>query len=99
MNQPHLLTVAVLGAALAGIAGGCGRSQPANVIVVLVDTMRPDRLGVYGNPRGLTPAIDQLAAGATVFQRAYAQSSWTDPSVASLFTSRYQSQHGVISFG
>ncbi len=99
MNRPSILTVAVLGAALAGIAGGCGRLQPANVIVVLVDTMRPDRLGVYGNPRGLTPAIDQLAAGGTVFQRAYAQSSWTDPSVASLFTSRYQSQHGVISFG
>lgn len=99
MIRPYMLTAAVVGAALAGAAAGCGRSQPANVIIVLVDTLRPDRLGVYGNGRGLTPAIDELASGGTVFRRAYAQSSWTNPSVATLFTSRYQSQHGIISFG
>jgi arylsulfatase A-like enzyme len=97
MLRHYTLAVAVLGAALAASVG-CGRSQQPNVIIVLVDTMRPDRLGVYGNGRGLTPAIDDLASRGTVFHRAYAQSSWTNPSVASLFTSRYQSQHGIISF-
>jgi arylsulfatase A-like enzyme len=53
---------------------------------------------VYGNPRGLTPFLDELARKGTVFANAYAPSSWTCPSVASLFTSRYGSQHRVDSF-
>jgi arylsulfatase A-like enzyme len=78
----------------------CARAshRPPNVVVVLIDTLRWDRLGAYGSGRGLTPFLDQFAERATVFHRAYAQSSWTNPSVASLFTSRYQSQHGVITF-
>jgi arylsulfatase A-like enzyme len=54
---------------------------------------------VYGNSRGLTPFLDSLAQRAVVFHQAYAQAPWTNPSVASLFTSRFQSQHGVVSFG
>ena len=69
--------------------------SPPNVIVVLVDTLRADRLGVYGNRSGLTPYLDELARRGTVFSNAYASSSWTCPSVASLFTSRYPSQHQV----
>src|SRR4029077_19987084 len=62
------------------------------------DTLRADRLGSYGNPRGLTPFLDELAARGTVFTHAYAASSWTCPSVASLFTSRYPSQHRVADY-
>lgn len=82
------------------LAAGCTQAPttPPNIIVVLIDTLRPDRLGAYGNARGLSPFLDELASRSTVFQNAYAQSSWTSASVASLFTSRYQSQHGVISF-
>jgi arylsulfatase A-like enzyme len=79
----------------------CRGHQPASrpdVLVVVVDTLRADRLGAYGNRDGLTPFLDSLAARGTVFRRAYAQTSWTNPSVASLLTSRYQSQHGVITF-
>jgi arylsulfatase A-like enzyme len=53
-------------------------------------------LGAYGSTRGLTPFLDDLATKATVFRNAYAASSWTPPSVASLFTSRYPSQHRVV---
>ena len=62
----------------------------------MVDTLRADRLGAYGNTRGLTPFLDQRAAAGTMFRRAYAASSWTPPSVASLFTSRYPIQHRVV---
>src|SRR5437667_1335103 len=81
------------------LLAACSRSpaRAPNVVVVLVDTLRADRLGVYGNTRGLTPFLDSLAERGVVFHQAYAQSSWTNPSVASLFTSRYQSQHGVVS--
>jgi arylsulfatase A-like enzyme len=81
------------------LAVGCARERAApNILLIVVDTLRADRLGAYGNRRGLTPFIDELAARAYVFRHAYAQSSWTNPSVASLLTSRYQSQHGIITF-
>ena len=80
------------------ILAACGAPSPPDIIVIVGDTLRADRLGSYGNPRGLTPFLDSIAERATVFRSAYAQSSWTNPSVASLFTSRYPSQHGVITF-
>lgn len=81
---------------LLGGAASCSKpSEPPNVILVVVDTLRADRVGVYGNTRGLTPFIDELATRGTVFANAYAPSSWTVPSVASLFTSRYPTQHQV----
>ena len=73
------------------------RARP-NVVVVVADTFRIDRLGAYGNQRGLTPFLDQLATRGIVFRNAYATSSWTCPSVASLFTSRYPSQHRVVDY-
>jgi arylsulfatase A-like enzyme len=96
MRRLIALTLCVLAA---GLGTACGRPTPPNVVFVVVDTLRPDRLGVYGDGRGLTPFVDSLAERAYVFHRAYAQSSWTNPSVASMLTSRYQSQHNVISFG
>src|SRR5438067_3051829 len=74
----------------------CGKPAPPNVVVVVADTLRADRLGAYGGTRALTPFLDALAARATVFTHAYAQSSWTEPSMASLFTSRFESQHGIV---
>ena len=51
-----------------------------------------------GNGSRLTPFLDSLAQRGVFFRNAYAQSSWTNASVASLMTSRYQSQHGITSF-
>ena len=80
------------------LALGCGSDSPPNIVLIVVDTLRADRLGDYGNTRNLTPTIDTLARRGTLFQSAYSQSSWTSPSVASLMTSRYQLQHGVLGF-
>jgi arylsulfatase A-like enzyme len=85
-------------AAAALLLTACSAAPPPDIIVLVGDTLRADRLGSYGNTRGLTPFMDSLAQRAVVFRNAYATSSWTNPSVASLFTSRYPSQHGVISF-
>jgi len=73
-------------------------TTPPNIVMIVIDTLRADQLGAYGNPRGLTPFLDALAARGTVFTNASATSSWTCPSVASLFTSRYATQHGVHGF-
>jgi arylsulfatase A-like enzyme len=72
---------------------GSGCSQPAHpdVVIVLFDTLRRDHVGTYGYERDTTPTIDAIAREGLVFDRAVAQSSWTRPSVASLFTSRYHS--------
>lgn len=70
------------------------RDKP-NVILILVDTLRADKLGVYGNNDGLTPVIDALAKDSVVFKNCYAPSSWTVPSVVSMFTGVWPAQHGV----
>jgi arylsulfatase A-like enzyme len=85
--------IAVLAVAIAACGWGSGSRKP-NVIVVLLDTMRADRLGTYGAPRP-TPFLDRLAAGSLVYDRAYAPSSWTVPSIASLFVAQYPSEHRV----
>src|SRR5579862_4442978 len=80
---------------LAVVALGCAPpspSEPPNVLLIVVDTLRADRLGAYGSVRRLTPFLDGLASRGIVFQRAYASSCWTNPS---LFTSRSAWQHGV----
>jgi len=70
------------------------KAQP-KIILISLDTTRPDRLGCYGNTAARTPAIDRLAAMGTVFERAYSTSSWTKPAHASVFTGRYPLAHGA----
>lgn len=76
-----------------------GPSEPKNVLVYLVDTLRPDYLGCYGQELPLTPNIDALAKDSVLFERALAQAPWTQPSVASIFTSLDPRAHGVQDFG
>lgn len=68
---------------------------PKKVVVILLDTLRPDYLGFYGFRYETAPFLARLAKQATVFLNAFSTSSWTAPSVASLFTSLYPPQHGV----
>ncbi len=77
--------------ALALFALACGGADPRrpDVILVVVDTLRADRLSCYGYPRATSPVIDGLAAEGTLFRDATAQSGWTLPSMASLLTGRY----------
>jgi hypothetical protein len=66
-----------------------------HVVLILVDAMRADRLGAYAGTAG-TPAIDELARHGTVFTNACAQAPSTRPSVSSLMTGRFPSQHGIV---
>ncbi|MBP63796.1 MAG: hypothetical protein CMJ62_19900 [Planctomycetaceae bacterium] len=72
------------------------RKPGVNVIIIVNDTMRRDRMEVH-NGTAKTPAFDQFSRENLLFERAYTQSPWTKPSVATLFTSLYPSQHGVVS--
>jgi arylsulfatase A-like enzyme len=66
-----------------------------NLLFVLVDTMRADRLGTYGYPRDTSPRIDALAADGVRFAQQLSQSSWTKCSMASLWTGLYPARTGV----
>ncbi len=66
-----------------------------NVIVYLIDTLRPDYLGTYGHPTPTSPEIDAFAAESLVFEHAWAQASWTRPATASLLTGLYPTGHGA----
>jgi arylsulfatase A-like enzyme len=67
-----------------------------NVVVILVDTLRPDYLDAYGYPRSTAPFLAEMAMKSVVFEQAFSTSSWTVPSIASLFTSAYPHQHQVV---
>lgn len=73
-----------------------GRPQDVNVILIVNDTMRRDRLGVYGGSAA-TPVFDEFAREHLYFDRAFSNAPWTKPSIATLFTSTYPSQHRLAS--
>lgn len=74
------------------------RGGGPSVLFIVVDTLRADRLHCYGFPHPTSPRIDALAAEGTLFERVVSSSSWTVPSVASLFTGTYVSSHKMTAF-
>jgi arylsulfatase A-like enzyme len=82
--------------ALALPAGCRPDRRPPNVVLIAVDTLRADRVNVYGyQRRRLTPHIDALARDGIVFESHVAAAPWTTPSQMSLLTSLSPSAHGV----
>ncbi|MFQ5706559.1 MAG: sulfatase [bacterium] len=67
-----------------------------NVLVILIDALRYDHLGCYGYAKPTSPNIDNFARESLVFTNSFSQSNHTKPSIASLFTSLYPSQHHVV---
>jgi choline-sulfatase len=88
-----------LAGVLLGAAFGCGPREPENgirnVLLIAVDTLRPDHLGTYGNAAIQTPMVDGLAANGTLFEQAVTPVPVTAPAFASLLTSTYPPTHGV----
>ena len=91
MPKALLLAIALLAASVALAA------EPArpSIILVVVESLRRDHVGCYGYGRATTPALDRFAAEGAQFRDAVAASSWTMPSVMSLFTSQPPALHGV----
>ena len=84
---------------LALFAGSCAREkEPANLVLITVDTLRPDRLGYNGASRPTSPTIDRLAREGVVFTHATSVSGWTLPSMATVFTGHYPKDHGAVDF-
>jgi arylsulfatase A-like enzyme len=79
-------------------AAGCGppAESPPNIVLISIDTLRHDFLGVTGAPQGVSPRLDRLARSGVVFTDALSTTSWTLPSHVSLLTGQYPPSHGVI---
>jgi arylsulfatase A-like enzyme len=69
-------------------------APPETVIVVLIDTLRQDALGAYGEPSGASPCLDALAREGVSFRNAISTSGWTLPAVGSLLTATWPTVHG-----
>src|SRR5688572_485714 len=92
-----LLSDVVLAVAALGSQGACFRveQQRPNVLLIVLDTTRRDRLSLYGYARETSPCLAALAREAAVFTQAYSTSSWTSSAHASLFTGLYPAAHHV----
>jgi arylsulfatase A-like enzyme len=71
------------------------RNSGINVLLITVDTLRPDHLSAYGYARKTSPAIDELASRGVVFDLAFTYWPKTRGSFAAMFTSLIASQHGL----
>jgi arylsulfatase A-like enzyme len=69
-----------------------------NVLFVLIDTLRADRLGSYGYARDTSPALDRLARSGVRFERNMSQSAWTKTSMASLWTALNPARTGITRY-
>ena len=82
--------------------GACRKGPPAaprNVVLVTIDTLRADRLGVYGATAATSPVIDALARTSTLFDAAVPTCPATAPSVASILTGNHRATHRVFGNG
>ncbi len=91
----------LLAVALTAIVAGLGAllggpDKPRNVLLIVVDTLRADHLGLYGYERDTSPRIDKQLGGGAVFERAYSSAPWTAPAVSSLLTSLPVRDHGLV---
>src|SRR5882762_8714754 len=94
------------------LLGSCKRSEsgiaaavsspslrPLNLVVVTIDTLRPDHLHCYGYPKIETPTLDGIAQAGVLFENAVTQTPLTPPSHASIFTGLNPTEHHVRDTG
>ena len=97
----RLVPLAALMVALAGCAPAPARLPAAearapNIIVILVDDLRWDDLGIEGHPFVETPAIDRLAREGARFRNAFATTPLCSPSRATILTGQYAHTNGIV---
>ena len=91
-----VLVVAIVtaGAGALRCARAPARSSAPSIIIVVVDTLRADAVGCYDARHPVTPHLDAIAGEGIRFATTIASAPWTVPSISSLLTSRYPSEHG-----
>jgi arylsulfatase A-like enzyme len=80
------LALALLAALVA-----CAPARPRNAVLIVLDTLRADRLSAYGNPRPTSPVLDALAERGVLFEQVVTNTPWTLPAMSALMTAEYPS--------
>ena len=97
LSRRRLLQAGAAGAAGAALLqnAGCSMDEDGsaegrrlNVLLVIIDTLRPDHVGAYGSPRVKTPNVDRVAARGLRFNRAFPEAMVTIPARRSIFTTK-----------
>ena len=109
--MPHFIsgsrTALILSLCALGAGVSCQRAggpapralRPFNVVVITIDTLRPDHLGCYGYTKIETPTLDGIAQSGVLFENGVAQTPLTPPSHASIFTGLNPPSHKVRDTG
>lgn len=75
------------------LAVACRKSIHADVLFIVVDTLRADHMSLQGYDRETDPTMKRIASEGVMFENAYSASSWTLTTHASLFTGRWPYEH------
>jgi arylsulfatase A-like enzyme len=106
MKKTSFFSAAILAVALSSVSGEAAeqkktaspRHENTNVILVSLQCLRPDHLGVYGYKRNTSPNFDRLAQSAVLFDNTIAQANLTPVSMMSVLTSQYPRVNGMVAF-
>ena len=93
-ERPRLLTRgagALLAIACLAPHPACTPSRPRNAVLIVLDTLRADRISAYGNARRTSPEIDALAERGVLFETVVTTTPWTLPAMVGLMTGEYPS--------
>jgi arylsulfatase A-like enzyme len=93
------LFLGALGASLLGACDGEHEAKRPSIVLISIDSLRPDHLGCYGYGPPTSPKLDAFAAAGARFTQAVSTTSWTLPAHAALFTGLFDSAHGLVENG
>ncbi len=93
-----LLAAAAAGTLVLAIPSAEYRPNKPNIVIISIDSLRADHMGIYGYARDTTPRIDAYAQGAAVFDNYFSTSPITPISAASVQTGQYPLRNGIINF-
>jgi arylsulfatase A-like enzyme len=93
-----LLMASLFALKLNSIFTGMLSTRP-NLLLITLDTLRPDHLSVYGYKRETSPSISKLAKDSIIFDKAFTVATNSGPSHATMLTGLYPPQHGLVDNG
>ena len=89
------LLLAIAASACGAAPGPAPSPEPVNLVILSIDTLRPDHLGVYGYPRATSPNLDRFAERSVVFDQAITVHVATAPAHGTILTGRSPASHGI----
>ena len=98
ITKPRIITINNPVESSTDIETGYSLQKPFNILIYLVDCLRPDHLPFYGYKKNTAPHMTEFVKDCVLFKNSYAQSSWTRTSVGAIFTGLYPFQHMAINF-